>query len=157
MKPKVYLETSVISYLIGRISRDSVTASNQRQTRAWWEESRSKFDLRVSQLVLLEIGGGDLAMARQRLALAQEIPRLDFTREGLPLSQRILRETGLPKKAGRDALHIALAALYEMDLLLTWNCRHIANALLIPKITSIIESRGLRSPLICTPPQLRGY
>jgi hypothetical protein len=134
-----------------------VTASNQRQTRSWWEESRFRFDLRVSQLVLLEIGAGDLAMVRQRLALAHEIPRLDFTREGVSLSRKILRETGLPKRAGRDALHIALAALHEMDFLLTWNCRHIANAVLIPKITSIIESRALRSPLICTPPQLRGY
>jgi hypothetical protein len=108
-------------------------------------------------LVLLEIGAGDLMAARKRLALVQEIPRVAYTREGLSLSRTILRETALPKKAGRDALHIAMAALHEMDFLLTWNCRHIANAILIPKIASIIEERRLRSPVICTPPQLRGY
>jgi predicted nucleic acid-binding protein len=143
--------------LTGRISRDPITSANQRQTRAWWDESRSRFDLYVSQLVLLEIGGGDLEAARERLAIAQEFPRVDYTREGLSLSRKILRETALPKRAGRDALHIAMAALHEMDFLLTWNCRHIANAMLIPKIASIIEARGLRSPVICTPPQLQGY
>jgi len=143
--------------LTGRISRDPITSANQRQTRAWWDESRSRFDLYVSQLVLLEIGGGDLEAARERLAIAHEFPRVAYTREGLSLSRKILREAALPKKAGRDALHIAMAALHEMDFLLTWNCRHIANAMLIPKIASIIEARGLRSPVICTPPQLQGY
>jgi len=156
LKPKVYLETSVISYLTGRISRDAIVAANQRQTRSWWEESRTKFDLYVSQVVVLEIGAGDLTLARNRLALVQEIPRLALTRDCFSLSRALLRETGLPKTAGRDALHMALASLHEMDFLLTWNCRHIANAALIPRIASIMGARGLRLPMIWSPPQLAG-
>jgi hypothetical protein len=108
-------------------------------------------------VVLLEIGAGDLAVAQKRLAFAQEIPRLDLPPEGVLLSREILRRTGLSKKAGRDALHIAIAAVHGMDFLVTWNCSHIANAFLIPRIVSIIEERGLRSPVICTPPQLAEY
>jgi predicted nucleic acid-binding protein len=156
LKPKVYVETSVISYLTGRFSRDRITAANQLQTRAWWDESRSKFDLYVSQLVLLEIGAGDLDLAQSRLALAQGVPRLDITRDCSSLSRELLQKVGLAKIAGRDVLHVAIAALYEMDYLLTWNCRHIANAVLIPRFASIIGARGLRMPVICTPPQLPG-
>lgn len=154
MKPKVYLETSVISYLTGRFSRDRITAANQLQTRAWWEKSRSKFDLYISQPVLLEVGAGDLTVARSRLALIEQVPRLDLTRDSLLLADEIVRAIGLPKKARLDALHIAIAAVNEMDFLLTWNCSHIANAVLIPRVSAIVVSRGFRSPFICTPPQL---
>ena len=105
MNPKVYLETSVISYLTGRLSRDRITAGNQLQTRAWWDKSRSQFDLYVSQLVLLEIGAGDLSVARVRLALAREIPRLDLKKDSSVLSRELLQKAALPKTAGRDALH----------------------------------------------------
>jgi len=146
----------VISYLAGRVSRDSIIAANQRQTQAWWEESRAEFELYVSQPVLLEIGAGDLAAARSRLALVQEIPRLDLTRNCSLLADELAQRAGLPPKARLDALHIAVAAVNGMDFLLTWNCSHIANARLIPRISSIIASGGYRSPLICTPPQLLG-
>jgi len=105
VNPKVYLETSVISYLTGRLSRDRITAGNQLQTRAWWDKSRSQFDLYVSQLVLLEIGAGDLSVARVRLALAREIPRLDLKKDSSVLSRELLQKAALPKTAGRDALH----------------------------------------------------
>jgi hypothetical protein len=104
----------------------------------------------------LEIGAGDLIAARSRLALAHGIPRLDLTRACFLLSKELLQGAVLPKKAGRDALHVATAAVHEMDFLLTWNCRHIANAVLMPRIASIISGRGFKIPGICTPPQLLG-
>jgi hypothetical protein len=156
LKPKVYLETSVISYLAGRISRDPISAANQHQTRVWWNESRFKFDLCTSQAVLLEVGAGDPVEARSRLALVEEIPRLDVTSDCFSLADDLLRGTGLSRKARLDALHVAVAAMGDVDFLLTWNCRHIANAVLIPRMTSIIMSRGFRCPLICNPPQLMG-
>jgi len=157
LKPKVYLETSVISYLAGRVSRDVVTVANQQVTRTWWRDGRSDFELYVSRVVLLEIGAGDLSVARSRLDLVREIPRLDLTQECFLLAEELLQGLALPRvTAGRDALHIAVAAMNGVDFLLTWNCRHIANAVLIPRIASIIERRGYRAPVLCTPPQLMG-
>lgn len=156
LKPRVYVETSVVSYLTGRISRDTIVAAHQRQTRSWWKESRTQFDLYVSQVVMLEIGAGDLALARSRLALIWEVPKLDLTRDCSLLADELIERAVLPKKARLDALHIAIAAMNGMDFLLTWNCSHIANALLIPRIRSIMASRGVRCPLICTPQQLLG-
>jgi hypothetical protein len=106
--------------------------------------------------VLLEIGAGDVAEARSRLALVRELPKLDLTRDCSLLADELVQRAVLPKKARLDALHIAIAAMNGMDFLLTWNCSHIANALLIPRIGSIILSRGARSPVICTPQQLLG-
>jgi hypothetical protein len=86
--------------------------------------------------------------------MVEELPRLDLTRDCFSLADDLVRRVGLPKKARVDAIHLAVAAMGDVDFLLTWNCRHIANAILIPRMTYIIESRGFRSPLICTPPQL---
>lgn len=141
--------------MTARSSQDIIIEANQRQTRVWWDE-RHKFDLYVSQVVLLEIGAGDLSAAQSRLALVREIPRLDLTKGCYMLAREILREAALPRRAERDALHIATAAVYQIDFLVTWNCRHIANAILIPRIAAILKARGFEIPLICTPPQLLG-
>lgn len=103
---------------------------------------------------MLEIGAGDLAAARNRIAVVQDIPKLDLTRGCSLLADELLERAILPKKARLDALHIAIAAMNGIDFLVTWNCSHIANALLIPRIASIITARGFQIPLICTPPQL---
>lgn len=105
-------------------------------------------------MVLEEVGQGDLEAARRRLAATSDIPLLDVTPECVGLGQQLLRQAELPEKAARDALHIAIAAVNNMDVLLTWNCRHIANPTLIPKIRAIIMSGGYRSPKICTPREL---
>jgi hypothetical protein len=155
MKPKVYVESSVISYLTSRPSRDLITAANQEITQVWWNHHRHDFDLYVSQLVLLEVGAGDPEAAQSRIVLAGRAARkLDLSRECSLLGRKLLRESGLPKKANRDALHMAIAAVHQMDFLLTWNCRHIANAVLFSRFSSIMSSWGYTSPVLCTPPQL---
>lgn len=156
MKPKVYLESSFISYLTSRKSRDLVTASNQQISWKWWNRRRFGFDLYVSELVLLEIGAGDPKLAQSRLRLAYQAARLKITPECSILADKLLLEGGLPTKAQRDALHIAAAAVHEMDYLLTWNCRHISNAILLPRFQSIMTSWGYVTPTICTPTQLWG-
>jgi hypothetical protein len=88
------------------------------------------------------------------LNLAEEFQKLDLTPECSLLTQRLLRKGGLPSRASTDASHIATAAVHGMDFLLTWNCRHIANAVLIPRLRSIMAEEGYVSPEICTPPQL---
>jgi hypothetical protein len=110
----------------------------------------------ISPIVLLEIEAGDGEAARLRLDLAKEIPLLDVTPKCDSLAERLLVEGGLPRNAARDAFHIAIAAVHRMDFLLTWNCRHIANDVLIPRLGSIMKAHGYASPVLCTPLQLLG-
>ena len=156
MKPKVYLETSVISYLTARPSRDVVAAACQQMTRDWWEKRRSNFALYVSELVLTEAKVGDAEMARKRLAFVAGLPELDVTAEAEWLAKQFITKGPLPAKAAADALHIAVATVHSVDYLLTWNCRHIANAQMMPKIKAVCDSAGFKCPYICTPPELMG-
>jgi predicted nucleic acid-binding protein len=143
----------VISYLTGRTSRDIKIAAAQRTTRMWWESAESRFDLYISRLVLLEAGAGDPEAAKRRLSAVKHLPRLTVTPECLVLAQNLRREAGLPKKAVYDALHLAIAAVYGLDYLVTWDFRHLASESRTSRIRSIIVSWGHASPVICTPSQ----
>lgn len=154
MKPKVYLETTVVSYLTAWPSRDLVRAAHQQITKEWWRSRRSEFDLFVSQIVLEEAGGGDVEAATERLKTIRDIPILELNREAISFSKELMKKTLLPEKASVDALHIAIAVFGGMDILLTWNCTHIANATLRTKIERFCRSKGLEPPVICTPEEL---
>ncbi|MFL6195840.1 MAG: type II toxin-antitoxin system VapC family toxin [Thermoanaerobaculia bacterium] len=153
---KVYVETSVISYLTGRLSRDVRVAAAQRLTRLWWEDASSRWDLYISRLVVLEAGAGDPDASARRLAAIRGIPKLIATPECLVLAQKLRWENALPRTAGYDALHLAIAAVHGMDYLITWDRRHLASESLLPKIRSIIASWGYAGPEIRTPQQLQG-
>ncbi len=153
MKPRVYLETSVISYLTGRPSRDIITAAHQQITRDWWEQ-RSRFDLFVSQAVLSEAAGGDEGAAARRMEALAEAEVLAVTAEAAELADRLVREHAIAAEAAIDALHIAVAVVNGMDYLVTWNCAHIANAALRLKIDETCRCLGLQTPVICTPEEL---
>jgi hypothetical protein len=127
MKSRVYLETTIPSYITARPSRDIVRAAEQEVTRAWWT-TRNRFDLYVSELVVDEASAGDPQAATQRLQAIMEIPLLGMTPEAESLGNALVRRAALPHRAAIDALHIALAAVHGMHYLLTWNCKHIANA-----------------------------
>jgi hypothetical protein len=129
--------------------------ANQEITRIWWQRRRSQFDLYVSELVLYEIEGGDTEVAKNRLAVVEKIPSLDVTPECSWVARHVLPASGLPEIAARDVLHVSVAAVNRIDFLLTWNCQHIANAILMPKLSAAIRQLGYPSPMICTPPQLR--
>ena len=154
--PSLYLETSVLSYLAARPSRDVVTAGRQQVARDWWATRRARFDLYVSQAVLDEAAAGDPAEAARRLALAAGLPLLDVTEEAAALAQRLQALAVFPVRAGADALHVALAAAHGVDYLLTWNLRHIANAERRPRIERACRTAGYRPPVICTPDELMG-
>lgn len=153
MKPIVYLETTIPSYLTAWQSRDVVRAGEQQVTRDWWER-RTQFELRVSSLVFLECGAGNSDAAALRLAVLDGVPVLAQTFEAETLADILLREVPLPPKAAADALHIAIAAVHGVAFLLTWNCTHIANATLRPRIESICRQLGYEPPVICTPLEL---
>jgi predicted nucleic acid-binding protein len=151
--PKLYIETSVVSYLTAQGSRDLVLAAHQEVTRTWWA-SRNGYDLYVSQFVLDEAAAGDSEAAGRRLEVLREMPLLNASTEVLALARRLLAERGMPAKARIDALHVATAAVHGMDYLLSWNCKHIANATLRTRIESICRTAGFEPPVICTPLEL---
>jgi predicted nucleic acid-binding protein len=156
MNPRVYLETSVISYLTARPSRDLITAAHQSITRRWWDEQRQKFDIYVSGLVLNESARGDEGAAQLRNDALIGIPVLSITPTARDLADRLVAQRVIPREAVEDSLHVAVAAASGMDYLLTWNCRHIANALLRSRITACCEDLGMKAPIICTPEELLG-
>lgn len=155
MKPTVYVETTVPSYLTSRPSRDVVRAGEQQVTRDWWAR-RSEYELRVSSLVLLECGAGDPDAAAHRLAVLEGVPVLAQVPEAEALAATLLRDVPLPVRAAADALHIAVAAVNGVTYLVSWNCAHIANAALRPQIEAVCRQAGYEPPVICTPRELLG-
>ena len=154
MKPRVYLETTIPSYLAAWPSRDLVRAAHQQITREWWGQRRGLFDLYISQLVLGECQGGDPTAALDRLKIIEGLPLLEQTMEATQLAQSLLEEVPLPERATVDAMHIAVAAVHGIDFLLTWNCTHIANAALRDRIELVCRTNGFEPPTICTPEEL---
>lgn len=156
MKAKVYIETTIPSYLAARPSRDLLIAAHQQLTREWWESRGPAFDLYVSQPVLEEAGAGDAILAKRRLDLLAEIRVLALTEGILRLAESLVTEGPIPRKAAGDALHIAIATAYGCEYLLTWNCRHIANAEIQRAARIVVKKLGYELPIICTPEELMG-
>jgi hypothetical protein len=152
--PKVYVETTVISYLTAWPSAEVVTAAHQQITKEWWQK-RDEFDLFVSELVVREAQVGDPQAAKLRLDLIAELNLLSINDTATELAESISRELHLPDRASTDALHIALSVVHGMDYLITWNCRHIANARHRQRIENICDAQGYESPVICTPEELK--
>lgn len=119
----------------------------------WWS-SRGNFELFASQFVLDEAAAGDAEAAVSRLAALNDTTVLEVTADAVLLAQRLIAGGGLPAQAQIDALHVAMAAVHGMDYLLTWNCRHIANAALRGKIEELCREAGFEPPTICTPLEL---
>ena len=156
MKRKVYIETSVASYLTARPSRDLVVAAHQDLTFEWWTKRRQQFDLYISELVLREASKGDPAAAARRLDELAGIPLLPFNDFVEDLARSFVDSGIVPEKAADDAMHVAVATSQGMDFLLTWNCRHIANAEVIERLEAACLQLGFLLPALCTPEQLMG-
>jgi predicted nucleic acid-binding protein len=156
MKPRLYLETTIPSYLTSRPSRDLIVAGHQQITREWWEKRTGSFRLYVSQLVIDEVSAGDPTAARERLRVLRHIPLLDITPQVAELATGILAAGKIPRKAATDAAHIAIAAAHGMDFLVTWNCVHIANAAIAKALAFICREHACECPVICTPEELMG-
>jgi len=156
MKPKVYVETSVISYLAARPSRDLVVAARQAITRDWWENQRRRFELRISTLVEEEISDGDALAAARRLSWVSDIPSLSITDEANLIARLLISKGAVPAGCEEDALHIGIAASQGAEYLLTWNFRHMNNAETKDAIASIIRLNGYECPRLCSPEELGG-
>ena len=155
MKPTVYVENSVISYLTARPARGNArVAVHQEMTRDWWDSRRHEFELFASAIVIEEAEDGDPGAAAARLSVIAGMTLLDVTADVRNLAAALLRETRLPSKATADALHIATAAVHGMDYLITWNCKHIANAVILRSVEALCRAYGYEPPVICTPEEL---
>lgn len=153
-KPTVYTETTVVSYLTAWPSRDLVRAAQQQQTREWWDGRRDAFELVCSELVQQEAAAGDPAAAADRLKVLADLRVLVATPDAAALAVDLITRLQLPPRAQPDALHVAIAATNGVDYLLTWNCRHLSNAVLRPRIEWVCRDNHLEPPVICTPPEL---
>jgi|SRR5262249_30281703 hypothetical protein len=154
MAERVYLETTIVSYLTARPNRDVVIAGHQQVTHEWWDIRRENYELCISQLVLGEAAAGDSQAAPERLAVLQSMTVLETTTAALELAKELIQAGALPAKAVDDALHIAVAAAHAVPYLLTWNCRHLANATMRPMIEAVCAAKGMKAPIICTPEEL---
>jgi hypothetical protein len=153
MKPRVYIESSVISYMTARPSRDVIVAAHQQVTLNFWE-TVGRFDVCISEYLIAEIGKGDESQARIRLGLVSGATFLESNAQVEALADALVEQKSVPRKARLDALHIAVCAVHGLDFLLTWNCKHIANAQTMALIENTCTTQGYRCPRLCTPLEL---
>jgi predicted nucleic acid-binding protein len=154
VKEKVYIETSVVSYLCSRPSRDLIVAANQEVTQEWWRDERCRYELFVSEFVLAEIAAGDHTAAVKRQDAVQDIAILPANEASELLAGEIMKQAKLPVNVADDVAHLAIASVQGMDYLLTWNCAHIANPHWLSKLARIVTAQGFAMPVVCTPQAL---
>ena len=117
---------------------------------------RQNYDLCISEIVLDEVASGDADAAQRRLPFLQNLPLLDLTEAVSDVAKAIMGSGLLPQEAARDAIHIAVTSVHGIDILLTWNCRHIANAAIMKEFRTIVAGCGYELPILCTPEELLG-
>ena len=151
---RIYIETTIPSYLVARPARDIVQAARQQLTQDWWHLRRNRHTLFTSQIALDEAAKGDLEIAARRLEVLAALELLELNDSAESLTRRLLDERVLPAAADRDAAHIAMASVHGMDILLSWNCRHIVNACIQPALRRVVAEAGYALPVLCTPEEL---
>jgi len=152
----VYIETSVVSYLVAQPNRNPITTSRQQLTKEWWADQREKFVCVISQEVIAEALEGDPFMAERRMAALQGLPLISGGVPAARLVAELLEHDLFPPNAEADALHLAHAACMPVDYLLTWNYRHLANAVVLNRLEKFLKTRGWPLPRVCTPEELMG-
>jgi hypothetical protein len=156
MKGTVYIETTIVSYLVANPSRDPILAAHQQLTRQWWQNQRMQYGCVTSPEVIREAGLGDAEMSRRRLEALAGLTLLEVDVSARGLTRELMATGVLPAAAGSDALHLVVASQHRIDLLLTWNCRHLANPHIAGKLRTFMERHELVLPEICTPVELMG-
>ncbi len=154
MKPKLYMETSVISYLAARPSKNQIIAGQQASTLRWWKEKRNKFHLFISKIVWTEASKGNAEAVQRRLKFIRSLPKLQINSRVARLARLLIAEKTVPPNAQDDATHIALGAVHGMEFLLTWNFTHINNPATEEQIRLVCHRHGSHCPVICSPDQL---
>lgn len=154
MKESLYLETTVVSYYTSKPSRDIIVLAHQEITREWWYKAIKRFDCFISEVVVEEVSLGDRESAKRRLEELKNFPHLELNDKVEEMAQVYMERLEFPKKSFRDAVHLAVASVHNIDYLITWNCTHLANGEVIKKLMKINGSFGIHTPIICTPEEL---
>lgn len=155
MKPKVYVETSIPSfYYEMRTEADMV--ARREWTRSWWEKALHDCDVVTSPAVIDELERGDFPSRAQCLELMASLPLVTIERPVLDIVQTYITRTVMPRDPVGDALHLALASFHRCDFLVTWNCKHLANANKFGQIRRVNALLGLYVPSLVTPLELPG-
>jgi hypothetical protein len=150
----VYIETTVVGNIAGRVHPDPLIAARQTITQKWWLKAAERYRLFISELVLDECSRGDPLAANERLAAIQGVELLDTTPPAENLADALVANGAVPASQPRDAFHIAIAAVNGVQYLVTWNFKHIANPTLQNRIAAVCRGNGFDPPVICTPEQL---
>ena len=154
MKPTVYIETTVISYVTARPSRDLIIAAHQQITHEWWEMALPNFEVFISPIVLDEISRGDQQAAVLRLERVSSFSLLEVLPEVRNLAESYFSAIEIPEKARADSYHLALATWHGMDFMVSWNCTHIVSGRVKKIIEEINSTYGIRTPIVCTAEEL---
>jgi predicted nucleic acid-binding protein len=154
MKKRVYVETTVVSYLTARPSRDIIVAGHQEATRDLWPRLVDKHETYISAMVYEEAAKGDTEQARVRLEAIEPFPMLDIDDEARALAEKIVAGRGIPAEHPEDALHIAVAAVNGIEVVITWNFAHLNNPFTRRVVRQIVEKEGYVCPEICSPEEL---
>ena len=154
MKQSVYIETTVVSYLAARTSRDLIVAGHQQITSEWWENVSPKFQCYVSEVVIEESEKGDSEISKKRLDLISDFPVLAINDDIKKLASIFFERLRIPEKSRLDSVHLATACWYKMDYLLSWNCKHIVSGTVRKLLNEINEELKIHIPVICTPEEL---
>ena len=152
----VYLETTIVGHIAGRLHPDPLVAARQGVTRDWWRNHASKFAVFISQLVLDECAAGDPTAAAERFEVIDGVDLLESSDDVDALADALISGMAIPASEPRDAFHIAISAVNGVQYLMTWNFKHIANASLRSRIERICRDAGYEPPIICTPDELMG-
>lgn len=150
----IYLETTVVGHIAGRLHPIAAVLARQQVTRQWWESAPNRYLLFVSDLVLAECADGDGEAASERLKIVNGIDVLQTSAPANALAAELIAAHAVPQSEPRDALHIALAAINGIDYLATWNFKHIMDPSTQHLIDAVCRNAGIESAVICTPEQL---
>jgi hypothetical protein len=152
----VYVDTAVVSFLVAHPPAGTTAHQWHVWTEDWWRMRLPYFECSISGEVLREAADGDPAMSALRLKALSTLTVLRRTLAVDGLAEAFLSAGSLPQKAKADAVHLAFASVYKINYLLTWNCKHLANAEIQSRLQPVAEQRGWRLPIVCTPLQLMG-
>lgn len=155
MRPRVYIETTIPSfYHEERTSPDAV--ARRQWTRQWWDGASGRYELVTSPAVLDELAGGLPEQGAKRVALVRDLPLLPIEPLIIEIVAAYIQHKLMPADPGGDAIHLALASYNKCDFLVTWNCRHLANANKFGHIRLVNTMLGLFVPALVTPLELMG-
>jgi len=154
MRESIYLETTIVSYYTSKPSRDIIVLAHQEITRQWWLKTIGRYNVLISEVVIEEASSGDPEAIKKRLEELKDFPHLELNDKVEEMAQVYMERLEIPEKSLRDAAHLAIASVHNIDYLVTWNCTHLANGEVIKKLIKINESLGIHTPIICTPEEL---